>query len=103
MVGISIGQQLEEFFFDPSGVLVSSQFTIDFGQRQSMERKLQISSFTCRGPAPEFVSCQLSVVRYQLFHLLLPVPGFQCPYTAVTDAPLPIDQKGGGKNSHLVV
>ncbi len=32
VVRISESQQLEEFLFDPSGVLVSSQFAIDFGQ-----------------------------------------------------------------------
>ncbi len=32
MVGISESQQLEEFFFDPSGVPISSQFAVDFGQ-----------------------------------------------------------------------
>ena len=32
MVRIGIGQQLEEFLFDPSGLLISSQLAIDFGQ-----------------------------------------------------------------------
>ncbi len=32
MIGIGKSQQREEFFFDPSSVLVSAQLAVDFGQ-----------------------------------------------------------------------